>query len=100
MEGAHVAVACSCAEDAVPAAASVEDQIAVNKKMIHINYQATPIKQQRSPFKELDHKNETVDTKFAKKQLLYKIQIDLDILCCFILKIKPIKSLIPVHFSF
>lgn len=56
-----MAAACSCAEDAVPAAASVEDQTAVSKKMIHINYQATLIKQQRSLFKELKHNDETVE---------------------------------------
>ena len=47
MEVVHVAAACSCSEDAVPAAVSVEDQTAV-KKMIHINYQATQRKQQKS----------------------------------------------------
>ncbi len=50
MEGVHVAASYSWAEDAVPAAASVEDQTAVNKKMIHINYQTTQIKQQTSLF--------------------------------------------------
>ena len=58
-----MAASYSCAEDAVPAAASVGDQTAVNKKMIHINYQATQIKQQRSLFKELKHNNETVKVK-------------------------------------
>lgn len=70
----HVVVACSCAEDAVPAAASVEDQTAVNKKMIHISYQATQTKQQRSLFKEIKHNNETVEgnvckNSFAKNDL-------------------------------
>ena len=66
----HVAVACSCAEDAVPAAASVEDQTAVNKKMIHISYQATQTKQQRSLFKEIKHNNETVVANVCKNSLL------------------------------
>ena len=48
MEVVHVAAACSCSGDAVSAAVSVEDQTAVNKKMIHINYQATQRKQQKS----------------------------------------------------
>ena len=34
-------VACLCSEDAVLAAVSAEDQIVVNKMMIHINYQTT-----------------------------------------------------------
>ena len=47
MEVVHVDAACSCSEGAAPAAASVEDQAAVNKKMIHINYQATQRKQHK-----------------------------------------------------
>ena len=41
MEAVHVGVACLCSEDAVLAAVSAEDQIVVNKMMIHINYQTT-----------------------------------------------------------
>ena len=52
MEAVHVGVACLCSEDAVLAVVSAEDPTVVNKKMIHINYQATKIKQKTSLFNE------------------------------------------------
>ena len=54
MEAVHVGVACLRSEDAVLAVVSAEDPTVVNKKMIHINYQATKIKQKISQFKEFN----------------------------------------------